>query len=321
MIATLEKSFAVPAPISGNNCVAQLKNVSKHYGNIRALDNVDLTLYSGELLALLGPNGAGKTTAVKLFLGLAKVTRGSVRVFGADPTLPETRLRIGAMLQTARVPETLRVREHIDLFSSYYPRPLPMADVLAIADLAKIKDRKFGDLSGGQKQRVLFAIALCGDPDILFLDEPTVGLDVESRRILWEQIRTLIARGKSILLTTHYLEEADALANRVVVVNQGTIVAHGTPTDIKAQTSARRIRCVTSIPLESLRAIPQVVNVHQDREAFEIATPSAEPVVRELLRLDPQLSQLQVTSAGLEEAFLALTSNNTQTGEAHGNSN
>ena len=323
MIASLEKDFAAAEASASNRGlgqlgVAQLRNVSKHYGPVVALQNINLTLYPGELLALLGPNGAGKTTAVKLFLGLAKANSGSARIFGADPTLPQTRRLIGSMLQIAKVPETLRVREHIDLFSSYYPRPLPMADVLAIADLEKIKDRKFGDLSGGQRQRVLFAIALCGDPDILFLDEPTVGLDVEARRILWEQIRGLIARGKTILLTTHYLEEADALAHRVVM-NKGSIVAHGTPTDIKAQTSGRRIRCVTSLSLESLRAIPKVLSVHQDREAIEIATQSAEPIVRELLRLDPQLSQLEVTSAGLEEAFLALTRNDVNQGAHNGN--
>lgn len=321
VIASLQKDFAAEGALASNTGVAQLKNVSKHYGPVVALQNFNLTLYPGELLALLGPNGAGKTTAVKLFLGLAKAHSGSVRIFGADPALPQTRRRIGSMLQIAKVPETLRVREHIDLFSSYYPRPLPMDDLLAIADLAKIKDRKFGDLSGGQKQRVLFAIALCGDPDILFLDEPTVGLDVEARRILWEQIRSLTARGKTILLTTHYLEEADALAHRVVVLNKGRILAHGTPADIKAKTSGRRIRCVTTLPLESLRAIPTVLSVHQDREGVEIATQCAEAVVRELLMRDAQLSRLEVASAGLEEAFLALTRNDDNEGAHNGNAN
>src|ERR1700741_676815 len=171
------------------------------------------------------PNGAGKTTAVKLLLGLLQPDSGKVRVFGGDPTNPENRMRTGAMLQVGRVPETLRVREHIDLFSCYYQNPMPAAAVLAAAGLEKLSDRKFGDLSGGQRQRVLFALAICGNPDLLFLDEPTVGLDVEARRTLWVEIRKLVARGKTVLLTTHYLQEADALADRIVVIHQGSIIA------------------------------------------------------------------------------------------------
>ena len=216
--------------------VASLAGVNKNYGNIRALRGVDFRVRAGEVVALLGPNGAGKTSAVKLLLGLSQPNSGSVRVFGGDPTNPANRMRTGAMLQVGRVPETLRVREHIDLFSSYYNRSLPLAEVMAAAGLEKLGDRKFGDLSGGQKQRVLFALAICGDPDLLFLDEPTVGLDVEARRLLWDEIRRMVQRGKTVLLTTHYLQEADALANRVAVINQGEIIAQGTPAEIKAKT-------------------------------------------------------------------------------------
>ncbi len=173
--------------------------------------------------------------------------------------------------------------------------------------LTEVKDRLFGELSGGQRQRVLFALALCGDPDLLFLDEPTVGLDVEARLILWEEIRKLIARGKTVLLTTHYLEEADALADRIVVINRGTVIAKGTPAEIKAKTAGRRIRCVSRLSLDFVRQIPGVVDVRRDREALEIQAAEAEPVLRELLARDQALSQLEVSSAGLEEAFLALT--------------
>ena len=290
--------------------IARLQSVSKNFGAVHALRNVDLPIRAGELVALLGPNGAGKTTAVKLFLGLAKPTAGTVSVLGGNPVQSEVRTRIGAMLQVAKVPETLRVREHIDLFSSYYPKPLPLAETLAIAGLGEIKNRIFGELSGGQKQRVLFALALCGDPDLLFLDEPTVGLDVEARRLLWEQIRRLVARGKTVLLTTHYLQEADALADRIVVINQGTIVAEGTPAEIKAQTTGRKIRCVSRLDIETVRALPGVVAVRQDRDALEIRVAQAEPVLRELLARDAGLSDVEVTSAGLEEAFLSLTQNN-----------
>jgi ABC-2 type transport system ATP-binding protein len=292
--------------------VASLEGVSKNYGSVRALVAVDFHVRAGEVVALLGPNGAGKTTAVKLLLGLSQPDSGKVRVFGGDPTNPENRKRTGAMLQVGRVPETLRVREHIDLFSSYYTRPLPLPVILAAAGLEKLADRKFGDLSGGQKQRVLFALAICGDPDVLFLDEPTVGLDVEARRMLWDEIRRLIDRGKTVLLTTHYLQEADTLADRVAVINKGQIIAQGTPAEIKAQTSGKRIRCITSLSIETVRRISGVVEVQQDREAIEINAREAEPVVRELLARDQGLSGLEITSAGLEDAFLALTKDSPQ---------
>jgi len=309
MIAALPEIQSNPKRESGNSgaVIAQLQGASKNFGEVRALRQVNFSVRAGELVALLGPNGAGKTTAVKLFLGLAKPTAGTVSVFGGNPINAEVRTRIGAMLQVAKVPETLRVREHIDLFSSYYPNPLPMAETLALAGLQEIKDREFGELSGGQRQRVLFALALCGNPDILFLDEPTVGLDVESRRILWEEIRKLIARGKAVLLTTHYLEEADALADRVVVINRGEIIAEGTPAEIKASTGGRCIRCVSSLDIATVRAIPGVLDVRRDRDGLEIRAASAEPILRELLMLDPGLSDVEVSSAGLEEAFLALT--------------
>jgi ABC-2 type transport system ATP-binding protein len=287
--------------------VAGLRGVTKTYGGIKALNNVDFSVRARELVALLGPNGAGKTTAVKLLLGIAIPTAGTVNVFGSNPVNPGVRMRTGAMLQVGKVPETLRVREHVSLFSSYYLKPLPLAETLSIAGIESIKDRMFGELSGGQKQRVLFALAVCGDPDILFLDEPTVGMDVEARRALWQQVRNLVARGKSVLLTTHYLQEADSLADRVVVINQGSIIAEGTSAEIKAQTAGRRIRCVSRLELNSVRQLPGVLEVRQDREAMEIHAAEAEPVVRELLNRDPTLSALEVTSAGLEEAFLALT--------------
>ncbi len=306
MIATAEPVHSTERD-TNDFIVAHLEGVNKNYGDVRALRGVNFRVRAGEVLALLGPNGAGKTTAVKLLLGLLQPNSGKVRVFGGDPTNPENRMRTGAMLQVGRVPETLRVHEHIDLFSSYYRNPMPLAEVLAAAGLEKLRDRKYAELSGGQKQRVLFALSICGDPDILFLDEPTVGLDVEARRLLWDQIRKLVSRGKTILLTTHYLPEADALADRVAVINQGEIIAEGTPAQIKAQTSGKRIRCITRLNLASLRQIPGVTLAQQDREAVELHTGEAEPVVRELLARDATLSGLEITTAGLEEAFLALT--------------
>lgn len=297
---TLQRVTATPT-------VASLAGVSKNYDAVKALVSVDFNVRAGEVVALLGPNGAGKTTAVKLLLGLMTPNSGKVQVFGADPTNPDNRLRTGAMLQVGRVPETLRVREHIDLFSTYYRRHLPIADVLAAAGLEKLRDRKFGELSGGQKQRVLFALAICGDPDLIFLDEPTVGLDVEARRMLWDEIRRMVSRGKTVLLTTHYLQEADALADRIAVINQGKIIAEGTPSEIKAQTSGKKIRCITSLSADALRRLPGVREVHEDRNAVEIHAAEAEAIVRELLARDAGLTGLEISSAGLEEAFLALT--------------
>jgi ABC-2 type transport system ATP-binding protein len=216
--------------------VAELRGVTKRYGQVEALRGIDLSIEPGELVALLGPNGAGKTTAVRILLGLTPPTSGEATVFGHDPASHRAKLRRGALLQVAKVPETLTVREHIELFSSYYEKPLPIAFTIAAAGLEPIQNRLFGALSGGQRQRVLFALAICGNPDLLFLDEPTVGLDVESRRALWVRIREFVGRGGSVLLTTHYLEEADALAHRAAVIDRGRIAAEGTPAEIKART-------------------------------------------------------------------------------------
>ena len=287
--------------------VARLHSVTKKYGQLTALDNLNLSLYPGEVVALLGPNGAGKTTAVKLLLGLIAPNNGSVRVMGRDPRDSETRTSIGAMLQVTRVPETLRVREHIDLFRSYYPNPLPAAEIVRIARLEGLENTFYGKLSGGQKQRVLFGLALAGNPSLIFLDEPTVGMDIESRRALWDQIRSLAAQGKTVLLTTHYLEEADALASCIVVIGKGRILAEGTPTEIKHRVTGRRIRCITSLELDFVREMAHVITAEGDRDAMVIVASETERVVQQLLREDPTLRGLEISAPGLEDAFLALT--------------
>ena len=292
---------------SKTETLAELAAVTKRYGSIEALKPLTLRIAAGRVTALLGPNGAGKTTAVKLLLGLTRPTTGTVRLFGLDPSSRAARQRTGVMLQVAKVPDTLRVREHLDLFRSYYPNPMSMDDALSAAGLAAIANRKYGELSGGQKQRVQFALAICGNPDLLFLDEPTVGLDVESRRLFWQEVRRMAARGCAILLTTHYLEEADALADRVVVLNRGEVVTDATPAGMKALTAARRIRCVSALHADRIAAMEGVQSVRQDGAAVEILTNHAERVSRELLLSDPSLSGLEITGAGLEEAFLAIT--------------
>ena len=288
--------------------VGELRGVTKRFRGITAVDGVDLRLEAGKVTALLGPNGAGKTTTVRLMLGLTRPTSGTVRLFGEDPTAPAARQRTGVMLQVANVPETLRVREHVHLFCSYYPSPMTVDAALAAAGIGSLANRKYGELSSGQKQRVHFALAICGNPDLLFLDEPTVGLDVESRRAFWQEVRALVSRGRAILLTTHYLEEADALADRVVVMNQGAIVADGAPHEMKQLAASRRIRCATSLTVDRLQAMPAVASVRRDGATTELLTNDAERVTRDLLIADATLSGLEVTGAGLEEAFLALTS-------------
>jgi ABC-2 type transport system ATP-binding protein len=321
MSAVLEHSEFSPSPICIESCeaVASLSCVTKRYGNgVVALDKLSLTLRRGEVVALLGPNGAGKSTAVKLLMGLSSPSAGTVSIFGADPRNNVARLRTGVMLQVGRAPEMLRVREHIELFRGYYPSPMPYADIIQAAGLEGIESTLFGHLSGGQKQRVLFALALAGDPDLMFLDEPTVGMDIKARRGMWAQIRSLVARGKTILLTTHYLEEADALAHRIVVIDKGRVVCEGTPDEVKSAGSAnpgtaasrtmKIIRCVTALPAPTLKAIAGVTNVEQAGGVTTITSARPESSLRELLALDQSLHAIEVQSPALEDAFLALTS-------------
>src|SRR5580658_5839454 len=291
--------------------VASLREVTKKFGGQVALDRFSLQLHAGEVVALLGPNGAGKTTAVRLLLGLSQATSGEVKIFGGNPRDRASRLRLGAMLQVGRMPETLRVREHLQLFSSYYAQPRPLNELLAIAGLEGLEERLFGTLSGGQKQRVLFALALCGDPDLICLDEPTLGMDVEARRAMWEQVRKLAARGKTILLTTHYLEEADALASRIVVIQRGKVIAEGTPQELKSADGSRSIRCTTSLQASFVSALPGVTSVEQDGDVMLVRTHRPEAVLRTMLAHDAALSGLEVRAAALEDAFLALTTNTT----------
>ena len=259
------------------------------------------------------------STAVRLMMGLSAPTSGAVRVFDADPRHTATRLRTGVMLQVGKAPEMLRVREHLNIFRGYYPNPLPYADIARAAGLDGIESRMFGQLSGGQKQRVLFALALAGDPDLVFLDEPTVGLDIEARRGMWAQIRSLAARGKTVLLTTHYLEEADALAHRIIVINKGRVICECTPAEVKslgaASTGAstsrtlKIIRCVTDLSTAALLAIPGVTTAEHAGDHVTINSTQPERTLRELLALDQNLHSLEVASPALEDAFLALTTN------------
>ena len=285
-----------------------LKGASKSYGEVQALSNVDLTVRPGEVVALLGPNGAGKTTAISLMLGLRKLTSGSAEIFGQDSRNPASRRRVGAMLQESGVPETLKVREVAEMFSRLYERPIGASSALQAAGLWKKAGAKIGNLSGGERQRLYFALSIVGGLELLFLDEPTVGLDVESRRAFWGEIRGMIRRGKTIVLTTHYLEEADALAERIVVINRGEIVAEGDPEEIKARVGGKIIRFSSPNLGDGLPPdIPGVERVNRREDNFKIYSTEPEAVLESLFERNVKVRKLEVVGAGLEEAFVALT--------------
>jgi len=287
--------------------VARLENAGKRYGDVQALERVDLEIRRREVLAVLGPNGAGKTTAISLLLGLLRPDAGSATLFGEGPNSPSARRRIGAMLQTAGVPETLTTGELVSLFRSYYPQPRTVADIVELAGVGDLLGRRYGGLSGGQQRRVQFALSLAGRPEILFLDEPTTGLDIDARQTLWKTIRSLVAEGCAVVLTTHYLEEAEALADRVSVLARGHVVASGDVQQIRARVAQRRITCLSRLASEAIAAWPEVRSVVRDGGRIEIITDAAENVVRQLLFEDSALSELEVRRAGLAEAFVEIT--------------
>ncbi|HKW94007.1 MAG TPA: ABC transporter ATP-binding protein [Methylomirabilota bacterium] len=269
---------------------------------------MDLTIRRGEVVAMLGPNGAGKTTSISLMLGLRQPTAGQARLFGLPPSDRRARSRCGVMLQESGTTSVLTVREIVDVFRAYYPAPLPAERAIAMAGLTEKADARIGTLSGGQRQRLYFALAICGDPEILFLDEPTVGMDVEARRAFVASIQTLADAGKTIVFTSHYLREAEELARRIVVIDRGTVIADASPRELKARVPGKKITLAGSRPLtradfDGLEA--SVLSLDRERASLLSNEPAA--VLRELFRRGLDLVDLEVTGADLEEAFLALT--------------
>jgi ABC-2 type transport system ATP-binding protein len=287
--------------------LARLQGARKRYGAVQALDGIDLEVHAGETLALLGANGAGKSTAIALLLGLERADAGEAAVLGAAPGALAARRGIGVMLQSAGIPENILVRELLALTRSYYAAPRSTGECVALAGLDGLLDRRYGRLSGGQQRRVQFALAICGDPRLLFLDEPTTGLDIEARQLLWDAIRRLVAAGTGVLLTTHYLEEAEALAQRVVVLNRGRIAAAGTMHEVRALVGQRRIRCLSALDVARIATWPGVRSARRDDVRIELVADHAEDVVRRLLAEDLAVSELEVQRAGLADAFLAIT--------------
>lgn len=293
--------------MNNDTCIARLEHVGKRYGAVVALDGIDLEVHRGEVLALLGPNGAGKSTSIGLLLGLLRADSGSVSLFGKEPQDIAARRRIGVMLQSAALPPTLKVKELLSLTASYYPAPRGVAECAGLAGITDLLDRKYAALSGGQQRRVQFAMALAGRPEILFLDEPSVGMDLQARQALWAAIRALVGGGCAVVLTTHYLEEAEALADRVCVIARGRVISEGSVDALRARVAVRRIRCITSIPQEVIAGWPGVASVDMLQGRLAVATTEAEGVVRRLLDADPTLSELEVHRAGLAEAFTEIT--------------
>jgi len=287
--------------------LAELSEVSKRFGNTVALDQLDLQVRSGELFAVLGPNGAGKTTAISLLLGLQQPDAGTALLFGKSPHEVETRRQIGVMMQEVALAPELRVREQIDLVASYYPSPLSPEAAMELTNTASLAVRPYGKLSGGQKRQVQFAMAIVGRPKLLFLDEPTVGLDVQARELMWVTLRKLVNNGASIVLTTHYLEEAEALADRVAVLAKGRVVASGTVNDLRALVVRKHINCSTTLTVEEIDAWPDVQSATTDKHRLLITVSNAESVLRRLLAADHNLREVEVRSAGLAEAFVELT--------------
>jgi ABC-type multidrug transport system ATPase subunit/peptidoglycan/LPS O-acetylase OafA/YrhL len=296
-----------PADTGNGSPVAQMRGVTKKFGAVAALDSIDVEVRPGELLAVLGPNGAGKSTAISLWLGLIEPDAGVVTLLGGDPQDIVQRRSLGVMMQDVEMPKELRPRELVALASSYYDDPHEVDETLRRAGITQFADRPYGKLSGGQKRQAQFAVAICGRPKVLFLDEPTVGLDIQARLAMWKNIRTLLADGCSIVLTTHYLEEAEALADRVAVVAKGRVIASGSVDDMRALVACRQISCESSLTAEEVRSWAGVVDVAAEGQKLRITATDAEGVVRRLLASDLKLARLDVRQAGLNEAFNELT--------------
>ena len=302
-----QATVAPPAGTDGRGPVAELRAITKKYGTTVALNDVNIDLRPGELLAVLGPNGAGKTTAISLWLGLTEADSGEVTLLGGSPLEIERRRGLGVMMQDVEMYKELRVRELITLASSYYAQPLAVDETLRRAGITALANRPYGKLSGGQKRQTQFAVAICGRPRVLFLDEPSVGLDVQARELLWLNVRLLLAEGCSIVLTTHYLEEAEALATRVAVLARGRVIASGSVPEMRALVARRQISCESKISVDEVRTWPGVIEASRVHTRLNIVAAEAEPMVRRLLAEDPDLRRLEVREAGLAEAFTELT--------------
>ena len=303
------------APGSSRPAV-RFDGVSRRFGDVVALDRIDLTIETGETVALLGPNGAGKSTAIGLMLGLLEPTSGTVSTLGMTPGQAVGSGRIGSMLQATGLPTNVRVGELVEFARRLYPNPLSQAAILERAGLTALTGRSADRLSGGESQRLRFAIGIAGDPDLVFLDEPTVAMDVETRRAFWADMRRSAADGRTILFATHYLDEADQVADRIVVLHHGRIVADGTGRAIRGRIATRTIRFdLAGADPVRLASLAGVTDVDIRLDSVRLASTDADRTVRELVLADLPIHDLEVTGADLEDAFVALTSDGADTTE------
>jgi ABC-2 type transport system ATP-binding protein len=289
-----------------SNVIASAYGLSKSFAGKMALDNIDIEIKSGQVLAILGANGAGKTTLINILLGRLNADSGDVSVFAVKAGSLQAKRQAGAMLQVANLPETLKIKEHIQLFQSYYPHPMDYQKVISYAGLQDMQNRYSKKLSGGEKQRLLFALSICGNPKLLFLDEPSVGMDVAARHGLWQAIRDLRAAGTGIVLTTHYLEEADNLADKIVLIKEGRVIRQGSSEAIKASISHTTIRFNYNKKFDAFVQLPGVVSVQHSGKFIQLHSQNVNQTLLALLSTYPNLQDLTVSSAGLEEAFLQL---------------
>ncbi|MGW5354998.1 ABC transporter ATP-binding protein [Streptomyces sp. NPDC004031] len=304
---TTDKAAAEPRE-AGRPAV-EFVSVNKSYGAVRAVAELSLELYPGETVALLGPNGAGKSTALDLLLGLKNADGGRVRVFGTTPAQAIEAGRVGAMLQSGGLMEEVTVRELVGLACDLHPKAYPVNEVLSAAGITDIASRMVNKLSGGQEQRVRFALATAGANDLIVLDEPTVGMDVSARQAFWSTMRGQVAEGRTVLFATHYLEEADAIADRVLVLHQGRLIADGTAAEIKARAGARRVTFDLdgTIDEAALRALPHLVGLDITGPTVRIRSDDADATVHAVYGLGLYPRNLEVSGLGLEQAFLAIT--------------
>jgi len=309
--ASISLPLGAAGPAASISLVGLTKSFRSSAGPVRAVRGVDIEIAAGETVALLGPNGAGKSTTIDMLLGLSKPDAGEVHVFGMTPSEAIAQGAIGAMLQTGAVLDNLSVRELIDMMGSLYPHPLGVDETLELAGITDIGERRTNKLSGGQTQRVRFAVAMVSNPDLLVLDEPTVAMDVESRHKFWESMRVFTGRGKTVLFATHYLEEADANADRIILMARGEVVADGAATEIKAATGGRQIRgTLPGADRDVLLALPGVRGAELRGDAITLNCADSDAAVRALLQSYPAIRDLEITGAALEDAFLQLTASN-----------
>jgi ABC-2 type transport system ATP-binding protein len=308
MMLEISTAEATSAGVDGIGLRGLRKTYRTRAGEVEAVRDVDLTVAPGETLALLGPNGAGKSTTIDLLLGLQSPDAGTANVFGQAPSDAIAAGRVGAMLQTGGLLRDLSVRELVTMTAALYAAPLDVDAALELAGVEEFADRRTEKLSGGQVQRSRFALALVGDPELLVLDEPTAGMDVEARQAFWTTVRGLARENRTILFATHYLEEADLYADRVVLMARGRVVADGPPTEIKAMVGTRTIRAtLPDVPLEQLEGLPGVASAERRGESVVLACTDSDAAIRALVARQPHARDIEIRGAALEEAFLELT--------------